>query len=205
MKSRPQTWIVLLAFAAGSIALVTGNYIAPGPRAPLVDALMQSTGGTWLARQWLDHGAPPAPAGLEVAGIGDHRINLSLRDSDGNLQQSSQWDGKLVLLNFWATWCEPCRTEMPLLNQSQQAHAGDGVQIVGIALDPVGTVKAWLAEHPSSYPILIDASDDHRAASQYANTRGLLPYSVLIGRDGQILKRKFGAFTAKELATWLQQ
>lgn len=203
MKPRGPMGIVLLAFAVGAVALVSGNLmLAPGT-SPAMQSLMHSRLGDWMKQAWIDRDAPPAAAGIHQAALGDKRIDLALPDVDGNMHKLSQWDGKRVLLNFWASWCGPCREEMPLLRQAQQQHADQDMQIIGIAVDKLDHVRDWLARHPSNYPILIDEPDAHRAASSYGNTRAVLPYSVLIGRDGTVLKRKYGAFDARELADWL--
>lgn len=203
MKPRGQTGIVLLAFAVGAVALVTGNLmLAPGT-SPAMDALAHSRLGNWMKQTWLEHAAPPPVAGIHQAGIGDPRVDLQLPDVQGKLHKLSHWDGRRVLLNFWAPWCAPCRAEIPLLRQAQQQYAEQAVQIVGIAVDTPEHVRSWLDKHPSNYPVLVDAPDTHRAASSYGNTRALLPFSVLIGRNGTVLKRKYGALDEAELSRWL--
>lgn len=203
MKLRGPAGIVLLAFAVGAVALVSGNLMLSPGTSPAMQSLMHSRLGDWMKQAWIDHDAPPATPGISQAGPGDKRIDLALPDVRGNMHHLSQWDGKRVLLNFWATWCGPCREEMPLLNQAQQELADQGVQIIGIAVDKADHVRDWLGRNPSDYPILIDEPQAHRATSSYGNTRAVLPYSVLIARDGTVLKRKYGAFDADELARWL--
>lgn len=202
MKPRGPMAIVLLAFAVGAVALVSGNLMSPGA-SPAVSSLMHTRLGNWLTQKWIDHDAPAANDIRQVR-RGDKRIDLSLPDIDGRPQRLSQWDGKRILLNFWATWCAPCRVEMPLLRDAQQRYAESGVQIIGIAVDKSAAVREWVNDHPPGYPILIDAPDRHHATSTYGNTRAILPYSVLIGADGRMIRRKFGVFDADELARWLQ-
>ncbi len=203
MKPRGPTAIVLLAFAAGAVALISGNLMSPGA-SPAVSSLMHTRLGNWVMQKWIEHDAPPAADGIRQIKRGDQRIDLTLPDVEGKPQQLAQWDGKRILLNFWATWCAPCRAEMPLLTDAQKRFAADGVQIVGIAVDQPAAVREWVAQNPPGYPILIDAPATHRATSTYGNTRAILPYSVLIGADGRMIRRKFGVFDADELAKWLE-
>ena len=150
---------------------------------------------------------PDARATLEAATTiepGSRRLDATLPDPEGRAQALSQWDGKLVLLNFWASWCAPCIEEMPLLDRFQKEHAARGLQIVGIASDPAEPTRAFLAEHAVAYPILIDDPELGDLSRGYGNTHGVLPYSVLIGRDGRLLARKVGNFSERELYAWLQ-
>jgi thiol-disulfide isomerase/thioredoxin len=152
-------------------------------------------------------GQPPeisAPAGMSILKPGDMRADLQLPDVDGQPRQLSDWDGKLVLLNFWATWCGPCREEMPLLSETGRKFSRNGLQVVGIAIDEADAVKDFLKDSPVRYPILIGGDDDPNASLLFGDTRSVLPYSVLIGRDGKVLAQRAGSFSPSELAGWLQ-
>ena len=153
-------------------------------------------------------GQPPEispPAGMVILKPGDMRADLHLPDVDGQPHQLSEWDGKLVLLNFWATWCGPCREEMPLLSQTGTKFSRNGLQVVGIAIDDADAVKGFIKDSPVRYPILLGGDDDDPNASLlFGDTRSVLPYSVLIGRDGKLIAQRAGSFTASELAGWLQ-
>lgn len=178
MRDRSSLWILVLALAAGVAGMLAGRW--------------------WQTRQ------PPAPPGVTVLAPGDLRADLALPDADGNLHRLSAWDGKLVLLNFWATWCGPCREEMPALDAAQQRFGGHGLQVVGIALDAPGAVSDYLREVPVRYPILVGLGHVPEPSMLFGDTRGALPYSVLIGRDGRILKSKLGGFDSAELTEWIQ-
>lgn len=153
---------------------------------------------------WLHPARLPQTSAL----VGHLRPALELPDTDGQRTSIARWDGRLVLLNFWASWCGPCVEEMPLLDRLQQRHAGAGLQIVGIAADGAEPTRTFLDQHPVAYPILVDDPDQapngRDSAAIYGNERGVLPYSVLIGRDGRILAQHYGNFSESSLEAWLR-
>jgi thiol-disulfide isomerase/thioredoxin len=152
-------------------------------------------------------GQPPEivpPDGMAVLKPGDQRADLQLSGTDGRSHRLSEWDGKLVLLNFWATWCGPCREEMPLLDRTRSEFARKGLEVVGIAIDDAGAVQEYLHDNPVRYPILIGSADEDNPSLVFGDTRSVLPYSVLIGRDGKILAQRAGSFSESVLSNWLK-
>ena len=144
------------------------------------------------------------PAGVKVLHQGDMRADPALADLDGQPRHLGEWDGRLVLVNFWATWCGPCRDEMPLLDHSMTAFSDKGLQVVGIAIDDVDAVRGFLKESPVRYPILLDAANGVDPSVIFGDTRQVLPFSVLIGRDGRVVDQRAGSFSQSSLAAWLQ-
>ena len=158
-----------------------------------------------MAGSWL-RSPEHAPTGRSQL-VGAPRPAVELPDIDGRAQSVAQWDGKLVLLNFWASWCGPCIREMPLLDRTQARLGARGLQVVGIAADAAAPTQAFLREHPVGYPILVDdpekTGNGPDVSQIYGNDRSVLPYSVLIGRDGRILAQRFGNFSEDSLEQWL--
>lgn len=160
-----------------------------------------------FAGMWLRPSEPQPAASGSASPVGTPRPKVELPDIDGRPQSIVQWDGKVVLLNFWASWCAPCIEEMPLLDRTQARLAARGLQVIGIAADTAAPTHAFLREHPVRYPILIDdpetALNGRDVSAIYGNDRSVLPYSVLIGRDGRIVAQRFGNFSEDSLERWL--
>jgi thiol-disulfide isomerase/thioredoxin len=169
-------------------------------------AIVGALGGLGLG-MWL---RPTVPLAIRPSRsmIGQPRPALELPDLEGRKQSLAQWDGRLMLVNFWASWCAPCVEEMPLLDRARQRYAASGLQIVGIALDDTEATRAFLKEHAVGYPILVDDPSKARpggdASLAFGNDRSVLPYSVLVGRDGRILAQRFGNFSESSLEAWLR-
>jgi thiol-disulfide isomerase/thioredoxin len=114
----------------------------------------------------------------------------------------ADWRGRPLLVNFWASWCGPRVAEMPLLDAFAAEQGDSGVQVVGIALDEPSAVHDFLQRVPVRYPILLDAPAAGDSSVLLGNTRGVLPYSVLIDARGIVRRRKLGEFDAAELRDW---
>lgn len=170
----------------------------------LVLACLAAAGGWWLQYRGTRElpAQPPAPAGVRVLAVGDAASDYALPDLAGQTTTLAKWHGKVVLLNFWATWCVPCRAEMPLLAKLQREQAGNGLQVVGIAMEQPASANAFLRQYPVDYPILVGIDADPVPTTVFGDTAGLLPYSVLIGRDGRVLKTKLGPLDAATIAEW---
>ena len=133
------------------------------------------------------------------------RVDFSLPDLDGQPRQLSEWDGDLVLLNFWATWCPPCKKEMPMFQERYEQHADQGFTIVAVAVDELDEARAFVDGFGIEFPVLIGQDDAIAVGREYGNRIGALPYTVIIDRDGFIRETHRGEVTEADLAEWLQR
>ena len=106
--------------------------------------------------------------------------------------------GRYRIINYWATWCGPCLMEMPLLDKFAQLQDAKGVLLLGIALDEAADVRKYLKENPLKYPQFLETVGKNDSSTQLGNNAGIIPFSVLIGPDGQLLKLKRGEFVDLE-------
>ncbi|MFK8068388.1 MAG: peroxiredoxin family protein [Gammaproteobacteria bacterium] len=124
--------------------------------------------------------------GTDMLMIGLPRPDFELNDIDGNPHKLSEWDGKVIILNFWATWCPPCKKELPAFVDLQTQYADQGVQFVGIAVDTPDNVRSFMQEISLNFPTLISETEAMKIASLYGNSLGALPYTVFINKSGKI-------------------
>ena len=181
-----------------------GQSMSRPPRVYVVVAVALLLGAAWaLVQSRLPHhhhlpaNAKPAVAQEE----GDPLpAGLHLADLKGVDHPFTQWRGKLLLLNFWATWCAPCRAEIPLLVQAQQQYGARGLQIVGPAVDDPGLVAGALPHLGLDYPVLVGDPDALlKIMNDLGNGPGGLPFSVLVGPNGMIVERRVRAFEKESL------
>lgn len=130
--------------------------------------------------------------------------SASFPDLENNTRRLSEWRGKVLVCNFWATWCAPCREEIPMLVAAKRKYGPSGVEIVGIAIDNVVKVRQFSTSFDISYPILLAEASGLDLMRQLGNSGGGLPYTVIADRRGALLHRKLGALKAAELDAWLE-
>lgn len=173
----------------------------------LVLACLAAAGGWWLQNGWANRmpDQPSAPADVKTFAAGDSVSGYTLPDVAGQPTALAKWHGKVVLLNFWASWCVPCTKEMPMLTKFQREHAADGAQVVGIAMEQPQSAAAFVKRVAVDYPILIGIDADPVPTTVFGDTAGLLPYSVLVGRDGRILQTRLGPLDEGLLDDWLKE
>jgi peroxiredoxin len=132
------------------------------------------------------------------------RVDFTLPDLDGQPRRLSEWDGDLVLLNFWATWCPPCKKEMPLFQERYEAHGADGFTIVAVAVDELDETRDFVLSFGIEFPVLIGQENAIAAGREYGNRIGALPYTVVIDRQGMVRETHRGEVTENELEAWLE-
>lgn len=146
------------------------------------------------------------PAAKEAkAVISLKRPEFVLPDLDGEMQNVNQWDGQVIVLNFWATWCPPCRKEMPAFMELQEKYASQGLQFVGVALDEPGKVEDFIDTLGVDYPILVGDDEAIRVSEAYGNRLGALPYTAVIDRETTIVKTYRGEVSKKSLEKLIQR
>lgn len=113
-------------------------------------------------------------------------------NAHGKIQSLKQWQGKIIIANFWATWCSPCREEMPELSQIHSKYLNRGVMVLGIATDDSGKINEYAKNKPISYPLLAGEMDAMNLSGVLGNNKGVVPYTVIIDRNGLIVRTYFG-------------
>jgi len=131
-----------------------------------------------------------APAALYAAGF---------HDPTGAPQSLARYQGKVVVLNFWATWCAPCREEMPGFERLNAKWAGRGVQFVGIADDDPAKVSRFARELGIHYPLWVGGAEVEEMARRMGDIDSVLPYTVVLGPQGEVLHQKVGIYTEAAL------
>ena len=134
---------------------------------------------------------------------GDAMPAITLPDVDGRPVDFAGFGGRPLLINVWASWCGPCVEEMPMLATFAAAQPADGVQVVGLAIDTPEGVRDFLDRVPVKYPIVIEQPAPDDASVRLGNGKGLLPYTVLVGAEGKIVKQKLGPFAPGEIERWV--
>lgn len=157
--------------------------------------------GFWLSR-WLNHSDLPEPA--PAAALPTTMVNFGLPDMNGKQRNINEWLGKLIVLNFWATWCPPCREEIPLFVHMQEKYGDKGLQLIGVAINKPEEVRNFPDFKSINYPVLVGQEEIMSLMQQYGNRIGSLPYSVVMDRQGRVLGRKVGAYQPAELEALLQ-
>lgn len=129
----------------------------------------------------------------------DVRPAFTLPDTAGESRSIQEWDGKVLVVNFWATWCPPCREEIPEFIALQKKYASRGLQFVGIAIDETEAVLPFVQEVGVNYPILLGQLSGIDLSREYGNRWGALPFTAVVDRQGRIVSIKGGALTGHEL------
>jgi len=118
--------------------------------------------------------------------IGTKRADFSLFDLQGKKRHIREWDGRVILLNFWATWCPPCRRELPAFIELQEQYGAKGFQVLGVAIDEKEAVIDYIDGLGGNYPVMIGGNEVLAISAAYGNRFGQLPYSLVIDRKGII-------------------
>lgn len=129
---------------------------------------------------------------------------FTLTDRDGQLRSSDEWAGQVRVVNFWATWCAPCREEVPLLVDLQREYAEQGVTVLGIALDEPDAVHEFADEFNINYPVLVGEQEARALAEQFGSDRLGLPHTIVVNREGEIVGFHLGLMNREDIAPLLE-
>ncbi len=155
----------------------------------LIDQITGNAQGREAAQAMVDRPAP----------------EFSLPDITGAMRNSHEWDGKVVILNFWATWCPPCRSETPMFVDMQEQYSATGLQFVGVAIDDTEKVQNFMDTYGVNYPMLIGENAAIEISKNYGNRYGALPYTVIIDRSGKIQFVQRGEMTREMIENTISQ
>jgi thiol-disulfide isomerase/thioredoxin len=155
--------------------------------------------GVGIVSHWPQDQAPTAgqetQADARSPMISQPRPDFSMPDLSGKQRNINEWDGKVLAVNFWATWCEPCKQEIADFNLLQKQYGPQGFQFVGVALDDHDAVQNYLKTGTIAYPVLVGEDQATRIASRYGDDQGVVPYTAFINRKGQIAFIQYGAMS----------
>ena len=136
----------------------------------------------------------PVPA-ISVAALSE----LALTDTKGQSHNLRQWQGKILIINYWATWCQPCREEMPGFSRLQEKYRDNGVQFVGISTDDEDKIMEFQKSTPVNYPLLIGSMAVMASSANLGNTRQGLPFTAVFDRRGDLVMTKLGRWSETDL------
>lgn len=157
-------------------------------------------GAGYLAYQWRAGGDTL----LDPVAAGQRVLAANLLGLDGKPQPLEQWRGKVLIVNFWATWCAPCREEIPGFIKFQSQYGSQGAQFVGIAIDTAERVEPYAREIGINYPLLVGGMETMDFARQAGNRAGVLPYTLVLDRSGKLVTTTVGILKPEKLEALLK-
>jgi len=147
--------------------------------------------------QWWRH-SPQTPADPSLQAL----WMASFEQADGTPLKLADFQGKPLVLNFWATWCTPCVEEMPLLNAFFLENKAKSWQMIGLAIDQPSAVKRFLGQHPVEYTIGMAGLEGTELMKNLGNPTGGLPFTLVLNAQGQVQMRKLGKLTESDIRSW---
>jgi thiol-disulfide isomerase/thioredoxin len=186
-----QAWFGLLALTAVLLGSAAVGFIAyhlllrpTRVHAALGGPVKPASGAT-------SNAVPPEGTPTPPAKVPEDLPEIRLPGIDGAVHGLTDWKDRPLVVNFWATWCDPCRREIPLLKALRREHATDGLEIVGIAVDYADEVQKYAHAHGIDYPVLVGDQGGLEAVNAFG-METVLPFSVFADRRGRIVTLKVG-------------
>lgn len=149
---------------------------------------------------WRQSSPDSSPVAPPVEGF----WSLQWDTPEGGVLSMQSFQGRPLLINFWATWCAPCVEELPLINDFYRQNKANGWQVLGLAIDKLAPVQAFLKKMPLDFPVGMAGLTGAELGYGLGNLAGGLPFSVALGGNGAVLQRKMGRLKADDLASLLR-
>ncbi len=180
----PKTALIIIAI----VCAIAGSLFFFGQQAEIAESVAVAAESTMAGQ--------PADEATQVEAT---HVAFDLDGLDGNKRQFSEWDGKHRIVNFWATWCAPCRREIPLLKAFQEQHGADDFQVIGIAVEFPEPVIAYAEEIQFNYPILVGEQDAMAVAESSGISFIGLPFTMIVAKDGTLVGAHMGEIHQQHL------
>lgn len=191
MNSQSQLRLVILLACAAAFGLISTWWLHQAPDANGPTAL----DGLLSSKSNITH-----PATISQGAL----MATSLPDSAGKVHTLAEWQGRPMVINFWATWCLPCVEELPILVKFAGLPRFSDVAVIGIAMDSPKDVQAFLKTHPIPYTILQESQGiADNLGGRLGNPAGSLPFSAIVNRRGIVVETRLGAWKEGELEAHL--
>ncbi|KFN45544.1 TlpA disulfide reductase family protein [Arenimonas metalli] len=161
--------------------------------------------GWWLGQRVMLPPEQPPPAGLVVVEPGQALPPMALPYLAAGGERRLDGPGRPRLINYWASWCGPCRKEMPILDAFAAEQGGNGIQVIGVALDTADEARAFLREVPVAFETLLETPGPGDSSVALGNRRNILPFTALVDGEGRLVKTRYGEFPSLEaLNEWVR-
>lgn len=170
----------------------------------VVFVVLAALAGVYVSTQFRDREAGAGSA-TQIDSAIAYFFATQLNDVNGVPQSLAQWKNRVLVINFWASWCPPCREEMPSFSRLYTKYAASGVQFVGIALDSAENVQSFAAEESIAYPLLVGEASGVELARGLGNATLALPYTLILTPAGAPYFTRLGRLSEQDLDTELQK
>ena len=156
-----------------------------------------------LASYWISSNSSSSNSTNPQSALYQEFLAADWKSETGESVNTLAWNNKILVINFWASWCPPCVEEMPMLSAFNQKLDPNSIQMVGIGIDSPSNLRQFLRNTTLSYPVLIGGLEGSNWMKRLGNSQGALPYTIILNPNGKILLTKLGKISEKELETAL--